>query len=93
MAPRKTKTSAAIHKEKVEESGPAEVEVQGDVGQLAQRLWQKRSTKKPATTKVKVKDISEIWEILEKENFAFKILLSLENLQILERYASLFDLL
>lgn len=88
MAPRKTKASAATQKEKLEESGPAkvEVEVQGDVfAQLAQRLWQKRSTKKATATKVKVKDISEIWEILEKENFTFKSLLSLENLQILER--------
>ncbi|CAG8959382.1 hypothetical protein HYFRA_00001280 [Hymenoscyphus fraxineus] len=89
MAPRKTKTSAAIHKAKVEEGGPAEAAVQ-DAGsvlvQLAQKLWQKRSAKKPTSTKVKVKDISEIWEILEKDNFAFKSLLSLENLQTLESY-------
>ncbi|RFU35852.1 hypothetical protein B7463_g493, partial [Scytalidium lignicola] len=54
--------------------------------QLAKKLWHK-SSKKP--TKVKVRpDVlkNEIWDILEKEDFAFRSLLILENLQILENY-------
>lgn len=53
---------------------------------LAKRHWLKTTKKQ---TKVKVKpDVlkSEIWDVLEKENFEFKSLLALENLQILEKY-------
>jgi intron-binding protein aquarius len=55
--------------------------------QLAKKYWLKTTSKK--STKVKVKpDVlkNEIWDTLEKEDFAFKSLLVLENLQILERY-------
>jgi intron-binding protein aquarius len=57
--------------------------------QLAKKHWLKNSKK---ATKVKVKqDVlkSEIWDVLEKEDFTFGSLLVLENLQILERYAHL----
>jgi len=53
--------------------------------ELAKKHWLK-STKKQ--TKVKVKpDIlkTEIWDVLEKEDFEFRSLLALENLQILEK--------
>lgn len=56
--------------------------------QLAKKLWLKSTKKAP---KVKVKpDVlkTEIWDVLEKANFAYKTLLTLENLQILERCAS-----
>ncbi|CZT52224.1 related to NAM7-nonsense-mediated mRNA decay protein [Rhynchosporium secalis] len=55
--------------------------------QLAHAHWLKPTKKK--TSKVKVKpDVlkNEIWDILEKDDFAFKSLLILENLQILESY-------
>lgn len=57
--------------------------------QLANKYWLKPSKK---TTKVKVKPEilkTEIWDVLEKEDFAFRSLLALENLQLLERYALL----
>jgi intron-binding protein aquarius len=53
--------------------------------QLARKHWLKPSKK---TTKVKVKpDVlkTEIWDVLEKDDFKFSDLLSLENLQVLER--------
>jgi intron-binding protein aquarius len=62
-----------------------EVEVEGGFAQLAKQHWLKPSKK---TTKVKVKpDVlkSEIWDVLERDDFKFSELLSLENLQILER--------
>lgn len=51
--------------------------------QVANEHWLKTSKSK----KVK-KDVikSEIWDVLEKENFHFRSLLALENLQILESY-------
>jgi intron-binding protein aquarius len=52
--------------------------------QLAKKHWLKSSK----STKVKVKpDVlkSEVWDVLEKEDFAFRLLLELENLQILDR--------
>ena len=53
--------------------------------QLARKHWLKPSKK---TTKVKVKpDIlkTEIWDALEQGDFKYSDLLSLENLQVLER--------
>lgn len=51
--------------------------------QLAQKHWLK--SKKSAKVKPDVLK-NEIWDVLEREDFAFKYLLALENLQILERY-------
>jgi intron-binding protein aquarius len=53
--------------------------------QLAQKHWLK--SKKPVKVKPNVLK-NEIWDVLEQEDFAFKSLLVLENLQILERYCS-----
>ena len=53
--------------------------------QFAKENWLKLSKK---GSKIKVKsDLlkTEVWDVLEKENFAFKPLLELENLQILEK--------
>lgn len=53
--------------------------------QLAKQHWLK-GTKRGAKIKVKngvIKD--DIWDALEKDGFAFKSLLALESLQILER--------
>jgi intron-binding protein aquarius len=53
---------------------------------LAKNHWLK-SSKKMAKVKVRPDVLkTEIWDVLEKEDFAFKSLLVLENLQILERY-------
>ncbi|TAQ86777.1 hypothetical protein B7494_g4893 [Chlorociboria aeruginascens] len=72
----------------VKEERPTVADLQGDnaFALLAQKLWLKPS-KKPMKVKVR-QDVlkSEIWDILEKDNFAFKSLLVLENLQILENY-------
>lgn len=78
-------------KRRVKEEARREVddgELEGEdvFAQLAKKHWLK-TTKK--ATKVKVKsDVlkNEIWDVLEKEDFPFKSLLALENLQILERY-------
>ncbi len=76
----------------------SKTKVEGNVGemqseeafaQLAQKHWLK--TSKKASAKVKVKpDVlkKEVWDVLEKENFPFRLLLALENLQLLERYES-----
>lgn len=67
----------------------ADLDGENSFAQLAKKHWLKTS-KKPAKVKVK-QDIlkNEIWDVLEKEGFAFGSLLVLENLQILERYALL----
>lgn len=54
--------------------------------QLAKTHWLKPTKKKAAKVKVKPEVLkNDIWDVLEKEDFAFKSLLALENLQILER--------
>jgi len=61
----------------------ADLEGENSFATLARKLWLNKKT-----AKVKVKhDMlkTEIWDVLEKENFPFKSLLVLENLQILER--------
>lgn len=52
--------------------------------QVANQHWLKGSK----SQKIK-KDVikGEIWDVLEKENFHYRSLLELENLQILESYA------
>ena len=49
---------------------------------LAQKHWSKpvkTKTVKPAVIK------TELWDVLEKEGFDFRILLTLESLQLLEK--------
>lgn len=53
--------------------------------QLAETHWLKSSKRSKVTSQV-VK--SEIWDVLQNEGFEYKLLLALENLQILERYVS-----
>ena len=90
MAPR-TKVKEEAHRE-TDDRRPTVADLQGEnvFAQLAKKHWLKISKK---ATKVKVKaDVlkTEIWDVLEQEDFAFKSLLVLENLQILEKYAYLF---
>ena len=90
MAPR-TRLKEEPHRE-VDDGRPTVADLQGEneFVQLAKKHWLKPSKK---NAKVKVKsDVlkTEIWDVLEKEDFAFKSLLVLENLQILERYAHQF---
>jgi intron-binding protein aquarius len=86
MAPRKKVQQEG--RREVEEERPTVAELEGEsaFAQLAQKHWLKPSKR---SAKVKVKhDVlkGEIWDVLEKEDFAFKSLLALENLQILEKY-------
>lgn len=55
--------------------------------QLAQTHWLK-STKSTRVNSQIIK--TEIWDVLHNEGFDYRLLLALENLQILERYVSLF---
>lgn len=72
----------------IDDGRPTVLDLQGNghFAQLAKKHWLK--SKKP--TKVTVKpDVlkNEIWDVLEKEDFSYRSLLVLENLQILERSA------
>ncbi|GAW21770.1 hypothetical protein ANO14919_112950 [Xylariales sp. No.14919] len=64
----------------------ADLEGESEFARLAKQHWLKASK---STAKVKVKnDVlkKEIWDVLEKDAFAYKLLLVLEGLQTLERY-------
>lgn len=85
MPPRK-KVQVEERRE-VDEGRPTVAELDGEsaFAQLAQQHWLKPSKK---SAKVRVKhDVlkTEIWDVLEKEDFEFKSLLALESLQILEK--------
>lgn len=86
MAPRTRGKAQA--KVEVAPDPPVAADVDGDnvFAQLAKQHWLK--PKKSAKVKVAPAVLkNEIWDVLEQESFAFKSLLALENLQILERYA------
>lgn len=54
--------------------------------QLARDHWLKAPSKKPAKVKVKPDVLrTEIWDVLEAEDFQFQSLQLLENVQLLER--------
>jgi intron-binding protein aquarius len=63
----------------------ANLQEEAPFAQFAKENWLK-PTKKGSKVKVK-QDLlkSEVWDVLQKENFAFQSLLVLENLQILEK--------
>jgi len=64
----------------------ADLQGESSFALLAKKHWLKTS-KKAAKVKVKPDVLkNEIWDVLEKENFSFKSLLVLENLQILEKF-------
>lgn len=89
MPPAKKLRSAGASKGKASTARPVASGVDGDsaFAQLAKKHWLK-TTKR--TTKVKVKnDVlkGEIWDVLEKESFSYPSLVTLESLQLLERYA------
>lgn len=93
MAPRTRVKEDARKDAEQGSSGGGTGDVESSFAELAQAHWLKPSKKK--ATKVKVKpDVlkNEIWDVLEKGDFAFKSLLVLENLQILERYDILLGL-
>ncbi len=71
----------------LENGRPTVAELHGDghFAMLAKQLWLK-PTKKAAKIKVKPDVVKkEIWDVLEQEDFSYRSLLTLENLQILER--------
>lgn len=62
----------------------ADLEGESQFAQVAKKHW---LGKKTAKVKVKLDVLKkEIWDVLEKEDFTFKSLLVLENLQILQSY-------
>ena len=67
----------------------AEAQDESPFAKVARKNWLKPS-KRATTVKVK-KDVvkGELWDTLEKENFQYKSLSALENLQTLERYGAL----
>jgi intron-binding protein aquarius len=74
----------------VDNGRPTIADLQGDnhFVLLAKQHWLK-STKKAAKVKVKPDVVKkEIWDVLEREDFSYRSLLILENLQILGRSAS-----
>jgi hypothetical protein len=69
------------------DSRPTVAELQGDnhYAQLARENWLKDSGPSRFSPELLKKGV---WDVLEKENFQFRSLLILENLQFLEKYAS-----
>ena len=61
-----------------------ETENGGHWQQLAEKQWAK-PTSKPRKVRAEVVK-NDIWDVLEKENYEFRSLLALENLQLLEQY-------
>lgn len=64
----------------------ADIEGESTFAQLAKKTWLKPTKR---TTKVKVKnDVlkQEIWDVLERDGFPYKSILTLESLQTLERF-------
>jgi intron-binding protein aquarius len=82
MAPRKF--AQEVHPV---DSRPTVAELQGDnhFAQLAKNYWLKDSGSSRFNAELLK---SSVWDVLEKENFQFRSLLILENLQFLEKYAS-----
>ena len=71
----------------VDSARPTVADLQGDhpFAQLAKQLWLK-SSKSASKVKVKPEVVKkEIWDVLEEEDFPYRSLLVLENLQVLER--------
>lgn len=74
-------------RKEADDGRPTVADLQGDSSfvQLAKKHWLK-ATKKPTKVKVKPEVLkNEIWDVLEQDDFSYKSLLVLENLQILER--------
>lgn len=90
MAP-KTRVKEAARREEAEER-PTVADLEGDdaFAQLARKHWLKPAGKAAKAVKVKPDVLKkEIWDVLEKDDFPYKSLLILENLQLLERYGPL----
>jgi intron-binding protein aquarius len=84
MAPR-TRGNVEVRQD-VDNGRPTIADLQGDshFALLAKQYWLK-STKKASKIKVKPDVVKkEIWDVLEREDFSYRSLLILENLQILE---------
>lgn len=87
MAP-KTRVKETARQEEVE-TKPTVADGEGDdaFAQLARKLWLKPAGKAAKAVKVKPEVLKkEIWDVLEKEDFPYLSLVTLEKLQLLERY-------
>lgn len=69
-----------------DQEGVGELESDSYWAQLAKKHWPNTAKSKKIKPEVIKK---EIWDVLEQEAFHFRSLLMLENLQLLEKYASL----
>jgi len=69
-----------------DDSRPSVSDLQGNgpFAQLAKKYWLKSNKSAKITVKPEVLK-NEIWDVLEKEDFSYRSLLTLENLHILER--------
>lgn len=85
MAPR-SRVKEDARREAEHGHAAGEADGQSSFEEIARLHWLKASKKKAAKVKVKPDVLKhEIWDVLEKDDFSFKSLLALENLQILER--------
>jgi intron-binding protein aquarius len=83
MAPR-TRNKEESRREVIDERPTvADLEGESSFATLARKLWLNKKTAKVKVRHDMLK--TEIWDVLEKEDFPFRSLLVLENLQILER--------
>ena len=80
MAPGDPRTISSMEGE----HRPTVADLEGDNhwASLARKHWLKTSKSRKVKTEV-IK--SELWDALEAENFEFRLLLLLENLQLLEK--------
>jgi intron-binding protein aquarius len=86
MAPR-TKNMGEFPRD-TDNDRPTVADLQGDnpFAQLAKKHWLHQTKKTDIKVKVKPEVLKkEIWDVLEHEDFPYRVLLILENLQILER--------
>ena len=84
MAP-PTRSSESSRKA-INDGRPTVSDLQGDnpLAQLAKKHWLKSKKSTKVTVKPEVVK-NEIWDVLEKDNFSYRSLLVLENLNVLER--------
>jgi intron-binding protein aquarius len=85
MAPRTRGIVQPSHPAEDGGQDTAELHSGNSFAELANKHWLK-STKKGAKVKVKPDVVKkEVWDVLEKDDFPYRCLLELENLQILEK--------
>lgn len=88
MVPRNRRDDATPKTMSDDRPTVADLQHEGLFTELARHHWLQSNQR---TTKVKVKNDllkNEIWDVLAQNDFQYRYLLELDNLQILERYAT-----